>query len=78
MKHNQEGEKRRRLEQMLRVARNRGRRYGRSRRGNRIYINGQPQYPSDFHIEMKRILSLLGRHDEVERMEQRRKALALS
>jgi hypothetical protein len=81
--HHRVGERKRRLEQQLRIARNRMRRYGRSRRGNR-FVNGfkqtMPRFApigdtsiSDFHIEIERLLIALGRHDEVAEMEVRRK-----
>ena len=71
---NTEGERIRRLNGMLRVAVNRKKRYGKSRRGNRFYVEGAIQMTSDFYIEELRIRRLLGQHDVVAAMESRRKA----
>lgn len=74
---NRTQERERRLRQMLRVARNRLQRYGYTRRGYRFASPHQKggMRISDYHIEIKRILTLLGRHDEVAEMEMRRKTI---
>lgn len=83
---NKDGEAHRRLEQQLRVARNRMRRYGKSQRGRYFMPNMKSTtphhwlrtrlFPSDFHIEIRRLLTALGRHDEAAAMEARRKGIA--
>lgn len=68
-------ERERRLNQMLRVARSRMRRRGYSRRGRRLPSPHQKSgmLMSDFHIEIRRLLLSLGRADEAEAMEEKRR-----
>lgn len=76
-------ERERRLNQMLRVAQNRMRRSGLSRRHRaiplitdstaRVKLGLDRLYASDCHIEIRRLLELLGRQDEADAMEAARK-----
>lgn len=70
-------ERERRLNQMLRVATNRMRRFGLSRRRKPISQNvpGEKSFmrASDCHIEVRRLLGLLGRQNEADAMEAARK-----
>ena len=74
-------ERERRLNQMLRVAKNRMRRFATSRRGSHFLPDGSTckawtpgrLFPSDFHLEVRRLLGLLGRQDEADAMEAVRK-----
>lgn len=70
-------ERKRRLNQMLRVATNRMRRFGLSRRrkpiSQSIPVEKSFMRASDCHIEVRRLLGLLGRQDEADAIEATRK-----
>ena len=63
-----------RLEQQLRVTHNRLRRAGQSRRGLALLNHsGEKVRPSDLHLEVKRLLILLGQASEAAAMDAVRK-----